>query len=347
MIGAQDSALQHEHAPRPLPLFLELVRDVAAREPAVARDALRGLALYSDAERQPPRTAPEKVAVAGAASLRAYAGAGMPVILVPSLINPPRVLDLDEDVSLARAFSAMGFQPLMLDWGPAVERGGLSVGGHVEELMVPLLRSIGEPGALVGYCLGGTMSLAAAALTPVAAVATLACPWRFSLYPESGRAALKRLWEDALPLAEALGVLPIEVLQASFWSLDPERTVRKFAELNALEPSSPNFRRFVALEDWANEGDPLPLPAAHELLVDFFGADLPGKGAWRVAGRIVEAEPPCPTIHFTAARDRITPEEAAPPGERIRIPAGHVGMVVGRARTSLHRQLESFLASCR
>jgi polyhydroxyalkanoate synthase len=81
-------------------------------------------------------------------------------VLVPSLINPPRILDLDEQVSLTSAIAAMGRRTLLLDWGTADDRAELTVAGHVEQLLLPLLRSIGEPVALVGYCLGGTMAIA-------------------------------------------------------------------------------------------------------------------------------------------------------------------------------------------
>lgn len=347
MIGLEHSALQHEHAPRPLPLFLQMVRDVAAREPQLARDALRGLTLYAEAPRQVAVAPRPEIARAGAASLRDHGGSGPAVVLIPSLINPPHILDLDEQVSLTAAIAGMGFRALLVDWGAARQRMDLSVAGHVEQLLVPLLQSLGEPAILGGYCLGGTMALAAANLQSARAVLTLACPWHFSRYPAEGRVALERLWQDSRMASASLGMLPIEVLQASFWSLDPQRTVAKFAELDGLDPHGPEFRRFVALEDWANQGDPLPLPAARELLEDFFGKDVTGSGRWSVGGCHVSDSLPCLARHFTAARDRITPAETAPSGATVEIPAGHVGMVVGRARTTLHRELEAFLSACR
>ncbi len=347
MIVPDHSALQHEHAPRPLPLFLELVREVATTEPELARDALKGLALYSAAPR--PGRPPERpeIASAGPASLRDHGGTGPPLVLIPSLINPPHVLDLDEEVSLSRAVAEMGCRSLLFDWGKATERAGLSIAGHVEDLLVPLLAKLSEPAILVGYCLGGTMAIAAANLAPVKGLVTLACPWRFSQYPDDSRAALGRLWRDSRTTSEALGVMPIEVLQASFWSLDPHRTVAKFSELSTIDPQGPEFRRFLALEDWANEGDPLPLPAARELLEDFFGSDLTGAGKWTVGGQPIETELTCRQLHFTAAKDRITPAAAAPPGPQSELPTGHVGMVVGRARKMLHRQLSDFVSACR
>jgi polyhydroxyalkanoate synthase subunit PhaC len=343
----EHSAPQHERAPRPLPLFLELVREISARDPELARAALVGLAAYERAprrERPPPK--PEITRVAGAA-LRDHGGAGPPVLLVPSLINPPRILYLDEQVSLTAAIARMDRRALLLDWGKADERRELSVSGHVEELLIPMVRAIAEPVPIIGYCLGGTMAIAAANLVPVQRIATIAAPWHFAAYPDPSRRALADMWSHSQAAAQQLGALPMEVLQAAFWSLDPDRTVSKFAEFGRLDSAGDDARRFVELEEWANEGEPLPYPAAKELIEDLFGHDLPGSGEWRIGGKAVLDEIAAPALHLTAAHDRIAPAATAPGGERIAIPAGHVGMIVGSARERLHEALKSFLTPCR
>ena len=338
----EHSAPQHEgarqRAPRPLPLFLELVREVSERDPELARAALGGLRAYENAPRR-ERPAPKaEIARVAGATLRDHGGSGPPAILVPSLINPPRILDLDEQVSLTAAIARMGRRTLLLDWGKADERAGLSVSGHVEELLLPLLRSIGEPVALIGYCLGGTMAIAAASMIAVERVATIAAPWHFANYPEASRQALDDMWRHAQGAAQQLGALPMEVLQAAFWSLDPERTVRKFAEFGRLDASSADARRFVELEEWANEGEPLPYPAAKELIEDLFEKDLPGSGRWFGSDELA-----VPALHLTADHDRIAPAATAPDGARVAIPSGHVGMIVGSARAQLHAALAGFL----
>jgi polyhydroxyalkanoate synthase len=329
-------------------LFLELVRMVAERDPEMARAALDGLSAYEQAEPTPPLPPRPLIASTGPASLRDHGGVGPVAILIPSLINPPHILDLDPEVSLAAAIAGMDRHVLLLDWGVAGERAELSVSGHIEQLLLPLLGELGEAAALVGYCLGGTMAIAAANLAPVERVVTLAAPWQFAAYPAEGRASLQSMWRHSRGAAQALGALPMEVLQAAFWSLDPERTVAKFAKFAELEPSSANARRFVQLEDWANQGEPLPCAAAAELMEEFFGTDLPGSGRWSIAGRTITDALAVPLLHFTAARDRITPAATAPEGETVDIPSGHVGMIVGTARKKLHADLMGFLnPACR
>ena len=323
-----------------MPLFLELLREVAERDPELARDALAGLRAYEQApRRERPAPKPEIQSVRGSA-LRDHGGSGRPAVLVPSLINPPRILDLDEQVSLTAAIARMGRRAILLDWGTAQERRELSVSGHIEELLLPLLRSIGEPVALIGYCLGGTMAVAAANLMEVECLATIAAPWHFANYPVASRKALEDMWSHSQGAAKQLGALPMEVLQASFWSLDPARTVRKFAEFGRLDPTSAEARRFVELEEWANEGEPLPYPAAKELIEDLFGRDLPGSGRWLGTDKVA-----VPALHLTAEHDRIAPAATAPAGERVGMKSGHVGMIVGSARQELHQALAAFLSN--
>jgi len=65
-----DSAPQHERAPRPLPLFLELLREMSERDPALARGALAGLMRYEAMPRSKPAPAKPEIARLGPASLR-------------------------------------------------------------------------------------------------------------------------------------------------------------------------------------------------------------------------------------------------------------------------------------
>ena len=264
---------------------------------------------------------------------------------MPSLINPPHILDLDNETSLAARLGRTGRQVLLVDWGLASDRSNLCISEHVDGLLLPLLDSIGEPPTLIGYCLGGTMAMAAAQLAPVRGLVTLAAPWHFARYPDESRAALARLWEQSEGPAEQLRALPMEVLQAGFWALDPERTVKKFAEFARLDRAGDQARRFVMLEDWANEGEPLPLPAARELFEAFYRDDAAGSGKWSVGGKVIDEHPPRPTLHLVAGKDRIVPPESAPAGQQLVIGSGHVGMIVGRARERLHQALRDFLAS--
>ncbi len=316
-----------------------------AANPDRMRRALAGLARYQQAERSaPPAPMPAIAAIEGA-SLRDYGGKGPPVLFVPSLINPPSVLDLGEK-SLLRWLAARGYRILLMDWGwPDAARSAFSVAAHVERILLPLMDALNEPADLVGYCLGGTMAAAAARPGGARGLATIAAPWHFNGFDNESRAALARLWDQSRTVADALGVLPMEVLQSAFWNLDPARTVAKFEAFSAM--SGDQAAAFVALEDWANDGPPLPKAAAREMMEDLFGADLTGTGQWRVAGETVDpARIEAPMLHVVSTTDRIVPHASAfRSGARLDLALGHVGMVVGsRGREALWEPLAAWLS---
>jgi len=296
----------------------------------------------------PPEQMPVVAETLGA-KLRDYGGEGRLVLFVPSLINPPNILDLTPEKSLLRWLSARGHRVLLLDWGlDSKSRSTLSIGDHVEHIIVPMIRGLDEPPALVGYCLGGTMAVAAAAVAPVRRVATIAAPWHFDGFPDDARAMLTRLWKEARPAAKALGVLPMEVLQSAFWSLDPARTVSKYEAFASMPPGSTEAEAFVTLEDWANDGPPVSAAAAQELFEGCFEEDRTGLGRWTVAGRAIEPGAlPCPLFNIVSKSDRIVPSKSSiEAGQRLELQQGHVGMVVGgRARGALWEPLDWWLGS--
>src|SRR5258705_5054618 len=133
------SAVQHERAPRPLPLFLELVREVSQRDPELARQALAGLKAYERAERgSAPPHKPEVARINGTC-LRDHGGEGPPAVLVPSLINPPHILDMDRDASLTQAVTLMGRRVLLIPWRPAKDPAQANVWTHIAGVSVPWL----------------------------------------------------------------------------------------------------------------------------------------------------------------------------------------------------------------
>lgn len=324
-----------------------MLRSETAASPERTARAMAGLARFQTAPR-PVAAAPMPAPVrAGRASLRDYGGAGRPVVFIPSLINPPEILDLSPDTSVLRWMAARGVRTWLVDWGtPDAADRDLDLGDHVERLLAPMLAALPEPPVLVGYCLGGTLAVAAAAIAPVAGVATIAAPWHFAGYGDA-RAEMARLWAMVQPTAEALGVLPMEVLQSAFWALDPARTIAKYERFADLPPDSDAARAFVTLEDWANAGAPLPYAAARALYVDCVAQDRPGRGEWTVAGRTVDPLAlACPTVEFVSLTDRIVPADTAI-GWRDRrdLSLGHVGMMVGgRARSGLWEPLANWIA---
>ncbi len=322
-----------------------MVQRQCGDNPARLRSVLAGLRQYQQAPVPAVRPAPVEIARIGSVSLRDFGGSGPVVVFIPSLINPAHVLDLAPGNSLLAGLAARGQRPLLVDWG---ETAPLGIEALITERLVPLIAGLGEPVALAGYCLGGTLALAAAALLgpAVTKVALLATPWHFTGYGEA-RARLADWWTHTAPLATQLGVLPIELLQPAFWALDEAGVVAKYARLASALPA--DIAAFTALEDWSNTGAALSLATAQTLAETLYRDDATGAGRWTIAGqRIDPAALGIPILDIIASRDRIVPPGAALStlgvGTPLPLAAGHVGMVVGgRAPTLLWSPLAEWL----
>ncbi|WP_235907554.1 alpha/beta fold hydrolase [Siccirubricoccus phaeus] len=340
--------------------FQEAVLRVLARQDAAL---IGGIAAYR--RQAPPEGPPPPPAIwtEGGSALRDYGGhggAGGPALLVvPSLVNRARVLDLLPDSSCLRFLAASGARPLLLEWGEpgALERGFTLtdyIAGRLERALAAAVAATGGKVVLVGYCMGGLLALAAAQRCPdrVAALALWAVPWDFWAGGAAEARALAATLPALEPLLELSGALPVEALQALFALPDPFGVAAKYRGFARLDPEGPAARRFGALEDWLNDGVPLVAPVARECLAGWYGANSPARGVWRVAGEAVSpARLGLPAFLAVPSRDRIVPPASALalarllPGAALhRAAAGHVGMVAGRgAEAALWRPFLAWL----
>ncbi len=314
-------------------------------------DFLAGVAAYRNHPYRRALPEPPVVASYGSARLldysapgRAAGNAGPPLLLVPSLVNRGYVLDLMPDVSLARFLTEAGARVYQLEWNiPDAEESGFDLARLTAERLAPALADVAlraGPPALVGYCMGGLLALILAQKRPaeLAGLAVLATPWDFHAErPEQAR-ALAHFTGTWLPALDTLGQFPVDGLQALFAANDPMVAFRKFQAFARMDPDSEAARRFVALEDWLNDGIPLPLPIARETLHGWYGDNLAATGRWTVGGTAIRPEEiDLPALAIIPDRDRIVPQESAMalarllPEAEIRIArAGHIGMMAGR-----------------
>ena len=167
--------------------------------------------------------------------------------------------------------------------------------------------------AVMGYCMGGTLTVALAARQPrrVAGLALLAAPWDFHA-DRTGHAFLVSTGPLLAQVADRVGELPVDILQTLFWSLDPWLAVKKFGRFLGMDQQGEQARDFVLLEDWLNDGAPLAGPVARECLVGWYGDNIPGSGKWVVGGRrIVPSRIKVPSLVMIPSGDRIVPPLSA------------------------------------
>jgi polyhydroxyalkanoate synthase len=327
------------------PAFIDAVtREADARMEAF----VRGVKIYQSHPYRRTRALPPSIWQRGAATLRAYGGApdAAPVLAVPSLINRAYILDFAADRSFMHAAADAGLRPFLLDWGdPDAAEKNFTAEDYVEGVLIPALEHVkaltGQTPRLAGYCLGGTLSLAPAALRPdlVSALLLLAVPWDFQEGTEAARTMMNMSRTFIEISLEAEGVASVDMLQAMFAALDPTLTGRKFRKFAALDPTSDQASSFVELEDWLNDGVPLAGPLAKELLFKWYGAGDPLHGRWKVGDTVIDPRRvTCPTLAVIPSQDRIVPPLSAQrlagliPGARSeQVPLGHIGITASAA----------------
>lgn len=294
---------------------------------------------------------------------------GPPVLVVPSLINRPHILDLVEGRSLLRWLASRGFRPLLMDWGyPRAAEAGFDLDAYGARRLVPALaearRIAGRPVPVMGYCMGGTLAVGLAARVPehVSALVAIGAPWDFSanvgiagavrtLIRSRGGERAEALLRS---MGEAFGLVPVPFLQTLFALVNPMQAALKFQKLARLDPAGPAAELFVALEDWLADGVPMPAGAASDLLVGWQIRNLTATEGWHfLGGRVVPGRIATPALVFCGESDSIAPPPLARPLATLLPEAvvrvartGHVGMIVGsEARAAVWRPLADFLRS--
>ncbi len=370
----------HRLGPRPLLLHLMLAMQPSKSWPDVWRSWSAGsLPEMAPRTADPAAFMPDPALVAGIAAYRRHEWArnladppaiwaeggsrlldygpdsAPPVVVVPSLVNRAHVLDLMQGQSMLRFLAAGGVRPLLLDWGfPGELERQFTLTDYIAGRLERAIEAAGPKVVLVGYCMGGLMTVAAALRRPerISRLALLATPWDFWSPDAAGARRLAEFLPFLEPALALGGAMPVDALQMLFSLIEPGSVGAKYRDFGTQDQQSDRARRFVALEDWLNDGIPLSAPVAREVLGGWYGRNTPERGTWLVAGAAVRPEAlAMPSLVAIPARDRIVPPESAlaladrlPGTTTLRPAAGHIGMVAGSgAETALWQPLLEWL----
>ena len=272
------------------------------------------------------------------------AEAGLPLLLVPSMINRWYVLDLRRGASMADALTRAGLDTFCLDWGtPEDEDRYLEWADVLDRLgraVRAVRRATGAPRVgILGYCMGGTLASIWSALHPdqVAALVNLAGPIDFSKAGFLGEMVDARFF-DAEAVASA-GNMSAHQMQAGFTALRPTTQIAKWVGLlnHGLDPAA--RESFEALEAWSGDNIPFPGAAYATYIGELYQQNLLIQGKHRVRGERADlSRIRCPVLTVVADRDAICPPASASAlteavsstdKQVLTVAGGHVGAVVG------------------
>lgn len=270
-----------------------------------------------------------------------------PILLVCSLINRPYVLDLLSERSVVRRLLERGHDVWLLDWGTPTAGDAEHGFDYYALAQLPRAAAVvtqtsGSAGLhLLGYCMGGTMSLMAVATDRVPAASVVAMATPVDLHDDG----LLSTWcrapgFDPAELVEAYGNVPPHVLQPAFKMLDPIALTTKFLHLDDKVEDDDFVRFFLAMETWLEDSVAFPGRAFVDW-VQLYRSNALVAGTLKLGGaRIDLARVRCPLFNIVAEGDYITPPASslalgALVGGRdprtMRMSGGHIGLSTGRA----------------
>lgn len=271
------------------------------------------------------------------------------LLVIPSLINRARILDLSPERGFLRWLVQQKIRPLLIDWNaPYAEEAGLTVSEYCARLQqfLPMLQqnSGSSPRHLFGHCLGGNLALALAALSPQQFRSLTLCstPWDFQAGdPFLGQQA-QLLWQKIAAQKNQTGLIPPSLLQSLFALLQPMAVTEKFRRLGHQSPAAAELQHFTRVEDWLNDGVPVTRPVLQEIVQDWYGRNLPLSGGWRVGSTHIRPRSiALPTLIAIPQQDHIVPPASSaalarqlPCARLLPVPLGHIGMIVSRRAES-------------
>jgi polyhydroxyalkanoate synthase subunit PhaC len=293
--------------------------------------------------------------------------AGLPVLLVPPLAAPSRCFDLRRGHSLAEHLLGLGHPTYLLEYGAiAFSDRDLGLEHWVEEVIPTAVRRVSEdaggaPVQLVGWCLGGIMTLLSVAGDedlPVNSVACVASPFDFTrvrlmapirpVVNLVGGAGITQLYR-------MLGGAPSPLVRRAFQLTSIDKELTKPLAIAANLHDRDFLAQLEAVDRFMASMHAYPGRTFGQLYHQFFRVNDLADGHLVLSDREVDlGDVRVPVLSVAGETDVLAPRAAVhhlgellPGAPLVRLetaPGGHLGVLAGRsARGTTWRHLDRFL----
>ncbi|NMO00904.1 alpha/beta fold hydrolase [Gordonia sp. TBRC 11910] len=328
---------------------LDRVRKEIERNALRARNGIKIVAGVS--KPNPGASAKDVVWRAGRCELWHYRNDAVtlapPVLIIYSLLNRSYILDLAEGNSFIQRLLGSGFDVYMLDWGIPDERDADNTfEDYVDDFIPTAVDRIREISGsdtvnMLGYCFGGLLAVLYAGHHPDAPLRSLTVMTTPTDLQELGPMG-DALGASGLDIEDTFnedGNIAPDVLLAAFRSLTPTADVTAYVNLWQKMWDEDYVAAHQSMSGWGNEHIPFPGGVARQMVTMMTDNALVNDRIVIGGDRVHLSDITIPFLHVTADRDHIIPEKCSAPlvglvgsaeAEQFRLPAGHVGLVVGK-----------------
>ncbi len=267
-----------------------------------------------------------------------------PLLISYALINRYHILDIHPEKSWVKNLLDQGFDVYMLDWGEPTNmdkyldfddyvNGYLD--GHIEYIKD---EASVEEISLQGYCTGGTLATAYAALHPeniknYIATAPVIDGWRDTTVISN---LAKHV--DVDKMVDTIGNMPPEFMYYCFSVLKPfEQGIEKYVKFFKNIDNQQFVDNFLRVERWLGDTPPIPGELFRQWIKDIYQENLLIQNKMRIGNDLVDLKQiDMPIFTQVAVGDHLVSPECSMPlhyavnsqDKTLQVyPTGHVGMI--------------------
>ncbi|MCU4801530.1 class III poly(R)-hydroxyalkanoic acid synthase subunit PhaC [Halobacteria archaeon HArc-gm2] len=271
----------------------------------------------------------------------------IPILIVYALINRPYILDLQPNRSVVRRLLEGGHDVYLIKWNePSRLDQHLTLDDYVNRYVENCVDEVRERSGqdainLLGYCMGGTMSVMYSALHPekVNALGLMAAGLCF----EDSGGVLEEWGSDEYydpeTITETFGNVPAEYLDVGFALMDPvDNYVSKYVRFAENLENEGFVENFGRMERWLSEGVDVAGDTYVEFLEKIYQNNDLYHNRLEIGGKRVDLdEITMPVLQLMGEYDHLVPASASKPFndviasddvETIEYATGHIGLSV-------------------
>lgn len=296
--------------------------------------------------------------------------AALPTLIIPPMAATATSFDLRRGCSLVEFLLEQGRPVYLVDYGDvsSLHDSDLGLEYWIDEVVPHAIRTVhedsgGRPVQLVGWCLGGILSVfvdAAHPELPIASVATVASPFDFSEVKLLGPVRIMEQLTGGMlttSLVRVLGGIPGKANMLIFKWLSPDKQLKKPLTILKNRSKPDTLAQIEAVDAMMDEMEAYPGRSIAQIYHTFVRTNhlANGKLTLRDNRTITLETVEVPVLNIAGKGDLFF----APPASAFRLgdllpnsphvrletaPGGHLGVLTGgKARTTTWRYLDEFL----
>ena len=287
----------------------------------------------------------------------------IPIILVMATTNRAFIFDLAPGQSMIEYMVKKGFDVYVIDWEPPTyaERG-LTLADYTQDFIPTCVAKVQQDSGeedvnIVGYCMGGVLSLIYAATHADGPLQNLVC---ITTPVDWHKMGLTNVWNDPKyfdvdQLVDTVGILSAEAVTQMFEMQRPAQRLAGQLRLWDQILDDDFVDNYRAFNRWGEETLPLAGEYLRETTKELFWANKLFTGELEVGGKSANlANITIPLLSCVAEHDHLAPREATKPlldlvssedSEEILLKGGHVSLIAGpNAAKRMWPRLDTWLS---